>query len=85
MMIDALRNHPLVLIDFGAKDSFFRHTEKIRCESKLVESPNGPFGGIELPGFDAISIIRLKFVVIIVVAFSEGEQSHNRAVSGRVF
>lgn len=50
-----------------------------------MQHPYGPFGWIKLPGFYAIAIVVLEFVVVIVVTFSEGADRHEEAVTCGAF
>ena len=46
--------------------------------------PNDPFGRIQLPGLYPVSIIPLKFVMIIMIAFPHGENGGNPTVPSTV-
>ena len=55
---------------------------EIAGEAELIEGPDDPLGGIELPGLHAVAVIVLKLVVIIVVALAEGDEGHDPAIAG---
>ncbi len=78
-----LRGDLAMLFGRLCEDNFVvRHTPELPHERKLVEQPDAPFGGIELPGLYPIAIVVLKLVMEVVITFTESEPGHERAVSG---
>ncbi len=65
----------------GGIDFFLGHLAEFSGEPEFVKGPNGPFGGVEMPRFHPVTIVVLKFVMIIVVAFTEGYEGHHPAVA----
>ena len=51
---------------------------EVADEPNSGEQPDDPFRRIPLPRFYAVAIIVLKFVVIVVIAFPESEQCHQK-------
>ena len=47
-------------------------------QSDFGEEPDDPFRRIPLPRFYSVAIIMLKFMVIVVIAFPEREQRHEK-------
>jgi hypothetical protein len=54
---------------------------ELRGKAEFRQSPNDPLGRIELPWLHAVAVIVLKLVVIVVVAFAKGEDSHEPGVT----
>src|SRR6476469_10039125 len=50
-------------------------------QSDLGESPNQPFRRVPLPWLHSVTIIVLKLVVIIMVAFAQGKQRHEKRIA----
>lgn len=73
---------PLLFGDFGQKDSFFGDTTELLCEADAMEEPDGPFGGIKLPGFDPVPVVMLEGMMKVVIAFPERQEGHEAAVAG---
>ena len=42
-------------------------------KAKLVENPDCPLGGIELPRFDPISIVVLESMVVVMIPLAKGK------------
>lgn len=58
-----------------------RDATKIPGEAELRQDPNQPFRWIPLPRFHTVTVIVLKFVMIVVIALAEREQCHEERVS----
>ena len=56
---------------------------RLPSEAQLAQQPDGPFGWVELPGFHAVPVVVLKFMMIIMIAFTESEERHNPTVPSR--
>ncbi len=69
---------------FGEQDATVWHAAEAIDEAELGERPNGPLARVPLPWFDAVAVVVLELVVIVVVAFTEGKECHDRAVAGAV-
>lgn len=85
VLADALLDGSLVFANFGSEDALFGHAAHVADESDFVKRPNGPFCGVKMPGFDAVAVVRLEFVVKVVVAFAKGKEGHEEAVAGGAF
>jgi hypothetical protein len=59
-------------------NSFLRDSAQTTRQAELRQNPDQPFRRIPLPRLHAITIVVLKFVVIIVIAFAEGEQRQEK-------
>src|SRR4051794_36770236 len=75
--------HAVLFRDFSEHDLFRGDAAQIGGEAQLAEQPNGPLGRVELPRFHAVAVVVLKFMMIIVIAFAEGEEGHNPTIPGR--
>lgn len=73
---------PLALGNHGLDDFFVRNGAQIRGQPYLIQQPDRPFGGIELPFANSIAVVVLKFVVVVVVAFAEGADRHEETIAG---
>ena len=73
---------PLLFGDFREEDSFLRDASEVSGEAELMQDPDGPFGGVELPWFHPVAIVVLEGVMKVVITFAEGEEGHQTAVSG---
>ena len=63
------------------KDDLLRgHTAQVVGQAEFAHRPDRPFGGVELPQFDAVAVVVLELVVIVVVALAEGEQRHEERI-----
>lgn len=67
---------------FCEDDACFGNAAEIVGETEFREKPDCPFGGVEVPAFYAVAVVVLKLVVIVVIAFAEGEERHDEAVTG---
>ena len=72
----------LGLAKLREEDGLGGNLAEIAGEAELVEGPDDPLGGIELPRLHAVAVIVLKLVVIIVVALAEGDEGHDPAIAG---
>ena len=45
-------------------------------QTEFRQSPDQPFGRVPLPRLHPVTVIVLKFVVIIVITLAESEQRH---------
>src|SRR5215475_5818552 len=50
-------------------------------QSDPGETPNQPFRRVPIPWLHSVTIIVLKLVMIIVVAFAQGKQRHEKRVT----
>ena len=65
------------------KDNFFRrNTAELADEAEFGKSPDHPLGGIDLPWFHAVAVVVLELVMIIMVAFAQGNDCHKPRVTG---
>src|SRR2546430_1028321 len=72
---------PLFFRYFPQQNFFDGNTAQLDDKSQPVQQPDGPFGGIKLPGLHSIAVVALKLVVKIVVTLAESKQGHPRAVA----
>ena len=73
--------HCLSHVRLGRGNQFRPHAAQTARQSDLGETPNQPFGWVPLPRLHSITIIVLKLVVIIMVAFAQGKQRHEKRVA----
>ena len=66
----------------GKKDGLGGYLPEISGETQFIEDPNDPLGGIELPRFDPVAVVVLKFVVIVMVPLAECDERHDPAIAG---
>src|SRR4029077_9639222 len=65
------------------KDNFFRrNTAELADEAEFGKSPDHPLGGIDLPWLHAVAVVVLELVMIIMVAFAQGNDCHKPRVTG---
>lgn len=67
------------LLDFVRLELF-----QIIGKAKLLPHPDCPLGGVILMPFDGITIVRGKFVMEVVVTFTESDKSSDDVVTRRV-
>jgi len=58
-----------------------RDATQIAGEAELRQDPNQPFRWIPLPRFHSVTVIVLKFVMIVVIALAERKQCHEERVA----
>ena len=68
----------------GEENATVRHAAEAIDETELGERPDSPLARIPLPWLHAVAVVVLELVVIVVVAFTEGKECHDRAVAGAV-
>ena len=54
------------------------------CQTKLLHSPDEPFGRVVLVPLDSISVVHRKLVVEIVITLSDSDKCGNHMVAGCV-
>ena len=64
----------------GEEDATVRHAAEAIDETELGERPDCPLARIPLPWLHAVAVVVLELVVIVVIAFAEGEEGHDGAV-----
>src|SRR6267154_6159561 len=77
----SLACHCFSHVRFARGNQFGLRAAQTARQSDLGETPNQPFRWVPLPWLHSVTIIVLKLVVIIMVAFAEGKQSHEKRVS----
>ena len=58
-----------------------RNAAQISNKFKFGQCPDEPLGRVELPWLHSITIVMLKFVVVVVIAFAHGEKSEQERVA----
>ena len=58
-------------------NTMFTDTAKIVGESDKAESPDNPFGWIEMVPSNPVTVVVRKCVMVVVVTFSKGEDGDN--------
>ncbi len=66
---------------FREQNFTVRHTSQTFDETELGKCPDRPFGWVPLPWLHAVAVVMLELMVIVVVAFAESQQGHDRAVA----
>ena len=73
-----------MLLEQFPRDSVVVHLFEVICESAFMESPDDPFGRIEVVPADAVSVILGEGVVVVVVSLSVSEERDEVIVDSRV-
>ena len=58
-----------------------RNAAQISNKFKFGQRPDEPFGRVELPWLHSITVVMLKFVVVVVIAFAHGEKGEQERVA----
>jgi len=75
----------LVLADQLLTDTQITHRTQAFCPTDLGGRPNQPFGHVIVIPADPVAIIAREGVVVIVIAFTKGQQRQNSIVHRRQF
>src|SRR5678815_4170386 len=76
-----LARHCLSHVGLARGNQFRPRAAETARQPDLGETPNQPFCRVPLPWLHSVTIIVLKFVVIIMVTFAEGKQRHEKRVA----
>src|SRR5215472_18396294 len=68
-------------VRFARGNQFRPRAPQTARQSDLRETPNQPFRRVPLPWLHSVTIIVLKLVMIIMVAFAECKQRHEKRVT----
>ena len=60
----------------GRSNRLRRGFSEVAGQPGFGEEPDYPLRGIPLPGFNSVAVVVLKFMMIIVITFSEGKDRH---------
>jgi hypothetical protein len=74
----------LQLLDTALLNLVLAKLLQVIGKAKLLPDPDGPLRGVILIPLDGISVIRGILVVEVVVALTQGDESGNNVVTGRV-
>src|SRR5205814_6208131 len=72
--------HCLSHVRLARGNQFRPRAAQTARQPDLGETPNQPFRWVPLPWLHSVTIIVLKLVMIIMVTFAEGKQSHEKRV-----
>ena len=68
---------PLGLGQFGKENLFGGNAAQLPGQTELRQGPDNPFRWINLSPFHSVAVIVLKFVMIIMITFTEGHDRHD--------